>query len=238
MCLLIFLGTTIGCFQGFALNEQEIDISDKLRVEIFENTLPLNKCITAVAVDTRGNVAVKSGSTQGKCSHIISVYSKDGTFQYGYEITLKYDRGFGTLFFDENDSLCYDMSYAANRYALIVFEPHSTQYSSYESYHRNGEPEYALGNLEYVLGKIKIFTPPQSPYSTAYCTENIYALKNTETGEVYVVYDYSDVCPVTVAEPGRRSTLFLIAIVMFMILIVVLKRHEANRNIYRCYFKC
>jgi len=218
VCLIVALYILISFRPGFSSNEGINTLSKHLNIAVYEDALSLDQSIRCIAVDSNGNVAIRSGSTNDKCDYIISVYSKSGAFLYGYEVILKNQRGYGLLFFDSQDNLCYSVTYSSaespTQKALVMFEPNSSQYS-YSVYDPN--TEIFDGEIQYI-NNIPVFVSSQSQYSTAYCTEYCFALRDDLTSQTYMAYNQLQAHTLT----AKRQNLLNILVVVFSATFIIL----------------
>ena len=90
------------------------DLPRRLRVEACDDSAPLDYPIACAAIDSQGNVAIRSGSSHDSYGYTLSVYSSAGEYLYGYGVNLPTKRGRGILFFDDEDALCYSLAYSSD----------------------------------------------------------------------------------------------------------------------------
>ena len=85
---------------------------DEIEFISWDFNAQLDGTIRGVALGKMGTSGViSSSSSYEHCSDIISVYSNDGRFMYGYRFYIKDRRGPDLLFFTEKDKLCYFVSH-------------------------------------------------------------------------------------------------------------------------------
>jgi len=213
MCALMYML----CMPAYSTNGESIDISRKMHLAVYDNSFPLDKSIRCVAVDSCGNVAVRSGSSQDSCDYIISVYDKIGEFLYGYEVTFKNQRGYGVLFFDGADRLCYSATYSSeinpSQNILIIFDPHSTGYTSYTLEEKN---YFSDGAVEYV-DNIPVFISEHAQYTMAYCTECSFGIKDIQTDQTYASYDQLAAYNIAVENQNKMNILIVLLSTVFIL---------------------
>lgn len=189
ICVCVCVVMYLFCAHAYSTNGEFIDITSNMHIDVYNNSFPLDQRIRCVAVDSCGNVAVRSGSSQDHCDYIISVYTKTGVFLYGYEITFKNQRGHGILFFDGEDRLCYSATFSSEtvpaQNILIKFDPPSTEYTSYTLEEKNYVSD---GAVEY-MNNIPVFISERTQYTIAYCTEYSLGINDMQTNKSYVAYD-------------------------------------------------
>lgn len=203
---------------AYSANGEFIDITKNLHLSLYDNTLPLDQGIRCVAVDSCGNVAVRSGSTQDNCDYIISVYSKTGEFLYGYEVIFKNQRGYSFLFFDDDDRLCYSATFSSeidpDQHILVIFDPHSTEYTGCLL---EGSGYFSDGTVEYV-NNIPVFISERAPYTVAHCTACTFGIKDIQTNQTYAVYDHLAAYNAAVQKHNREAILFALFATVFIVL--------------------
>lgn len=207
------------CMPAYSTTGEFIDITKNLRLSLYDNSLPLDQGIYCVAVDSCGNVAMRSGSTQDNCDYIISVYSKTGEFLYGYEVIFKNQRGYSFLFFDDEDRLCYSATFSSeidpDQHVLVIFDPHSTGYTSYALNESNYVSD---GTVEYV-NNIPVFISEHSPYIVTHCTAGTFGIRHIQTNQTYAVYDHLAAYNAAVQKHNREAILFALFATVFIVLL-------------------
>lgn len=214
------------CIFAHAAKDPLRDLSKRLRVEECDNSVPLDYPIACAAIDSQGNVAIRSGSSHDSYNYVLSIYSNTGEYLYGYGINLSTQRGRGILFFDEADVLCYSITYSSDdsptQDVQLRFERSSALYSSIPT---GDEDVYACGSVEYSNNNVPIFTSNRSPYSMARCTAYTFAIRDSRTDEIRVIYNYSDQYPIVRERRQKKGLLALAICIPFTILLGFLLSH-------------
>lgn len=88
---------------------------------VYETQIPMiDRAIRCVALGS-DKVAIRCGSSEKKGSIIIVVFDYTGGFLGAYDIHVKYERGVGPIFFNEDNELCCLLSYTpSHRESLIA----------------------------------------------------------------------------------------------------------------------
>ena len=227
VCILIYMFY----IPAYSANGELIDITKQMHLVVYDNSFPLDKRIRCVAVDSYGNVAVRSGSSQDSCDYIISVYDKIGEFLYGYEVTFKNQRGYGVLFFDGEDRLCYSATFSSesnsSQNILIIFDPHSIGYTSYTLEEKN---YFSEGAVKYV-DNIPVFISEHAQYTIAYCTECTFGIKDIQTDQIYDSYDQLAAYNIAVENQNKMNILIVLLSTVFILSLgVFLSWAHNNRN--------
>lgn len=206
------------------------DLPRRLRVETCGDSAPLDYPIACAAIDSQGNVAIRSGSSHDSYGYTLSVYSSAGEYLYGYGVNLPTQRGRGILFFDDEDALCYSLAYSSDDSSAqdvqLRFEPFSGLYSSSPA---GTEAVYACGSMEYVDSNVPVFTSYRSPFSMERCTAYTFSIRDNRTGEVRTVYNHSDQYPIVRERQWKKGLLALAICIPFVLLLgLLLSRCRKN----------
>lgn len=229
--ILVWLAV-LNCAFAYAAKEPLRDLSKRLHVEECDNPAPLDYPIACAAIDSQGNVAIRSGSSHDSYKYVLSVYSNTGEYLYGYGLNLSTQRGRGILFFDEVDVLCYSLTYSSNdsptQDVLLRFDSSPSLYTSTPV---GEEAISACGSVEYVDHNVPVFTSYHSPYTMASCTAYTFAIRDSRTDEIRVVYDHSDQYPIVQERRQKKGLLALAICVPFAILLgFLLSRCRENMS--------
>lgn len=206
------------------------DLPRRLRVETCGDSAPLDYPIACAAIDSQGNVAIRSGSSHDSYGYTLSVYSSAGEYLYGYGVNLPTQRGRGILFFDDEDALCYSLAYSSDDSSAqdvrLRFDRSSALYSSSPV---GTDAAYDCGSVEYVDSNVPVFTSHRSPCSMESCTAYTFSIRDNRTGEVRTVYDHSDQYPIVRERQQKKGLLALAIYIPFVLLLgLLLSRCREN----------
>lgn len=115
------MGQSAFCeYNKMAVPDHSIYKDDDVSI-VYETQIPkLDRAIRCVALGS-DKVAIRCGSSEKKGSIIIVVYDYAGGFLGAYDIHVKYERGVGPVFFNEDNELCCLLSYTpSHRDSLIT----------------------------------------------------------------------------------------------------------------------
>lgn len=228
-CIIIMLVSICGCFEGLAARGRIIDVRNNFKLQNYDNSLTLDYSISSIAVDSRGNVAVQSGSSASDLGRILSIYSPEGEFLYGYKMQIRNGKGRVLFYYDIDDKLCCCFAYASDEKDVLtqnvelVFEHDSLEYTAYDL-------EYARKKILWGRAKeygdgfkpINVTVSPYGHFSTAYCTEATYALRNNKTHEITPIYDWLEEYEEAERERAKRRLSMLPFFIILPFLAVLL----------------
>ena len=143
--------------------------------------------IRSVAIDDNGNVGIiASTSSNASYPNIICVFSKTGSFLYGYQFKIDDRRGSDFVFFNERSELCYYLTYnTPNRICergIFVFDQYGNGIQAY----------YVLPSIDklmdagiYIINmnnhEPRIYISSASPFRISHLEEAKLVVRNAET---------------------------------------------------------
>lgn len=174
----------------------DIEVGDELVFLPWNNDAPLDRAIRCVALSNDDSIAVLSSSSELRpYSNVISVYSDDGRYLYGYMFYIEDRRGQDIIFFSENNDLCY---YATQNTAQVIGQQGIYVLDS----EGNGIiDQYVIPSAdllselcitEILQNNINVYAAQGAKCYVAYLENAILAVQNNQTGDIQLIYNHDD----------------------------------------------
>lgn len=185
--------------------------------------------IRSVAIDNNGNVGIiTSTSTNNAYPNIICVFSKTGSFLYGYRFKLDDRRGSDFIFFNDRSELCYYLTHnTPNKICergIFVLGQYGSGIQEY----------YILPSIDKLMNigiyitninshKPRIYISPTSRFRISQLEEAKLVIKNVDTEDETTIYDEAAEYANRKKVMNQRKLFFIIglAFMLFIIFLII-----------------
>lgn len=210
---------------------------DGVFFEAWDYTTAPDGVIRSVAIDDNGNVGIiASTSSNDSYPSIICVFSKTGSFLYGYQFKIDDRRGSDFVFFNDRSELCYYLTYnTPNKICergIFVFDQYGSGIQTY----------YVLPSIDELMDagiyitnmnnhKPRIYISPASPFRISQLEDAKLVVRNAKTEEEITIYDQTDEYAKHKKATNKRNLYCIIGLAfMFIVIFLIVEGLERIKD--------